>query len=236
MILFDYGGTLDTRARHWAHILLEGYREAGIPVTEAQFREAYVHGERALARSPLILPQDDFHALLLKKLEQETRFLLDQGLWKPSGAERERACRAVARYADDYARDCVAESRLVLDELRRAGRRMVIVSNFYGNLPAVLRAYGLDRFFSAVVESAVVGVRKPDPAIFRLGVEALGCRAGEAVVVGDSYTKDIVPAKQAGCRAVWFKGEDWTDEAHDERLPDAVIGSLDQLPALLDRM
>jgi len=236
MILFDYGGTLDTRARHWAHILWEGYREAGIPVTEAQFREAYVYGERALARHPLIRPQDDFHTLLFKKMEQETRFLLDHALWRPTAAEREAACLAVARYADGYARRCVDESRRVLEKLRRGGRKMVVVSNFYGNLPTVLRTYGLDCFFAAVVESAVVGVRKPDPAIFRLGVEALGCRAGEAVVVGDSYAKDIVPAKQAGCRAVWFKGEEWAEEVRDESLPDAVITSLDQLPGVLDRL
>ena len=27
-IIFDYGGTLDTDARHWAHVLFEGYRHA----------------------------------------------------------------------------------------------------------------------------------------------------------------------------------------------------------------
>ena len=39
-IIFDYGGTLDTDARHWAHVLWEGYRHLGVPVSEEQFREA----------------------------------------------------------------------------------------------------------------------------------------------------------------------------------------------------
>lgn len=66
-IIFDYGGTLDTDARHWAHVLFEGYRHAQIPVDEPNFRDAYVYGERALAKAPIVLPDDDFHTVLLKK-------------------------------------------------------------------------------------------------------------------------------------------------------------------------
>ena len=83
-----------------------------------------------------------------------------------------------------------------------------------------------------MIESAVVGVRKPDPQIFTLGVKALGIKPEEAVVVGDSYDKDIMPAKAAGCRAVWLKGEGWTDETHDESLPDAIISDLGRLLTL----
>lgn len=230
MILFDYGGTLDTRARHWAHVLWDGYRHARIPVTDAQFREAYVYGERALARNPVIQPEDDFRRLLSKKIKLETNYLVGQSHWSPADEEREVACEAVTSFCDDYARTCTAESRDMLERLRGEGRRMMLVSNFYGNLNAVLQGYGLKEYFPTIVESAVVGVRKPDPAIFRLAVKAAGCPAGQTIVVGDSYTKDIVPARQAGCRTIWFKGEEWTDEEHDESLPDAVITSLGQLP------
>lgn len=233
MILFDYGGTLDTRARHWAHVLRDGYRHARIPVTDAQFREAYVYGERTLARTPIIQPEDDFRSLLSKKVRLETDYLVGQSHWLPTDEEREAACEAVTRFCDDYARVCTAESRDILEKLRGEGQRMMLVSNFYGNLNAVLQGYGLKEYFPAIVESAVVGVRKPDPAIFRLAVETAGCPAEQTIVVGDSYTKDIVPARQAGCHAIWFKGEGWTDEEHDESLPDAVITSLDQLPAAI---
>ena len=33
-LIFDYGGTLDTRGRHWAHVIWDGYKEARIPITE----------------------------------------------------------------------------------------------------------------------------------------------------------------------------------------------------------
>ena len=51
------------------------------------------------------------------------------------------------------------------------------------------------------------------------------------VVVGDSFSKDMLPAKKVGCKVIWLKGEGWEEET-DDSLPDAVINNLDQLPAL----
>jgi putative hydrolase of the HAD superfamily len=107
------------------------------------------------------------------------------------------------------------------------------VSNFYGNIHTVLEEFGLSHFFKEVVESAVVGVRKPDPAIFKLGVEALQLIADEVVVVGDSFSKDIQPARAAGCHAIWFKGVGWGNEVTDESVPDAVITSFAELQDVL---
>ena len=84
-----------------------------------------------------------------------------------------------------------------------------------------------------IIESSVVGVRKPDPAIYRLGVEAMGYEACKVLVVGDSFSKDVVPAKQVGCPVVWLKGEGWGGEVIDESLPDVIITDLAELPALL---
>ena len=65
--------------------------------------------------------------------------------------------------------------------------------------------------FRHVVESAVVGVRKPDPAIFQLAANALQLPPSDIVVVGDSYEKDLLPARAIGCRTVWVKGEEWKE-------------------------
>ena len=100
---------------------------------------------------------------------------------------------------------CGEESRSVLETLRERGHRMVLVTNFYGNIQAVLRSYALDGFFDTIVESAVVGVRKPDAAIWRLGVEAAQRTPEGCIAIGDSFDKDILPARAAGCRTVWFK-------------------------------
>ena len=231
-IIFDYGGTLDTNARHWAHVLWEGYQHANVPVSEAQFREAYVFGERALAKAPIVKPEDNFHTVLLKKLDQETAELLRMGVWQITEPERQIHIIAIADYCNNYVLRNLESSRTVLDTLKDR-YNLVLVSNFYGNIEAILRDFRLEHYFSAIVESAVVGVRKPDPAIYRLGVEAAGVDASEVLVVGDSYDKDIVPAKAIGCKAVWLKGEGWKPEIVDESLPDAIIKSLNELVGLL---
>lgn len=226
-LIFDYGGTLDTAARHWAHVLWEGYEKIGVPVAEADFRSAYVVGERTLAKQPLIEADDNFRILLGKKVAIEMRALTEAGVWTPTEAERTEAAEAVADYCYAYARRTVAHSREVLARLR-PHYDMVLVSNFYGNINAILKDFDLP-FFSHVVESAVVGVRKPDPAIYRLGVEATGRPASEVLVVGDSYDKDIVPAHAVGCATAWLKGEGWTANEPDDTLADCVITNLDDL-------
>ena len=113
---------------------------------------------------------------------------------------------------------------------------MVLVSNFYGNIRTILEDFDLLCYFEEVIESSVVGVRKPDPAIFALGVEALNMVSEEVVVVGDSYTKDILPAHSLGCHTVWLKGIGWEPEEHDETLPSAVISSLEEVPEVVERL
>lgn len=226
--IFDYGGTLDTAGRHWGKVLWEAYRKEGVPVSEEQFREAYVYAERTLGRNPIIQPDYTFHKTLDVKLRIEMEFLLTQGWWNATEEEyREAHDNVLATLYEDVKRQA-QHSLSVLAELRQRCP-MVLVSNFYGNVGVVLQEFGLSHLFSAVIESAVVGVRKPDPRIFTLGVEALGTKPSETLVVGDSFYKDILPAIKAGCHAVWFKGEGWTDEQYDETIPDGVITSLEQL-------
>lgn len=215
--IFDYGGTLDTGGSHWGQVLWQAWQQAGIPVGEAKFREAYVYAERTMGREPLVKPQDTFRQTLDVKLriEMERTGCLSY---------HEQVLDAV--YAQTLRH--VAHSREVLAQLAERVP-LVLVSNFYGNLHTVLHEFGLDGLFRHVVESAVVGIRKPDPRIFLLGVETLGLQPGEVTVVGDSMNKDIIPAREAGCRTVWLRGRQWTDTPVDESLPDNIINDLNEL-------
>jgi putative hydrolase of the HAD superfamily len=47
-------------------------------------------------------------------------------------------------------------------------------------------------------------VTKPDPAIFRHALERIGATAREAVMIGDSWTNDVVGASAVGIRAIWL--------------------------------
>lgn len=131
-----------------------------------------------------------------------------------------------------YVLDILQVTRPVVKELAKK-YRLVLVSNFYGNIQTILKDFGLLDFFDEIIESSVVGVRKPDPAIYRLGVDAMGFAAENVLVVGDSFLKDVVPAKAVGCRVAWLKGEGWGGEVIDESVPDVIITDLAQLLALL---
>ena len=227
--LFDYGGTLDTGACHWFYVFQEAYQAVGCDIAEADLRQAYVMGERALAKERIVMPEDTFYDMLVKKVSVQVSHLsLEMHQLSFASVEEQRTLvERIATYCDAFARSHTEQSTKVLKALKEKGYGFVMVSNFYGNLHSVLRAYGLVDFFDTIVESAVVGVRKPDPAIWQLGVEAAKKDASSCIAVGDSYGKDIVPASQVGCQTVWFKGREWEEKAFDESLPTHVITSLE---------
>lgn len=229
--IFDYGATLDTAGRHWGKLLWHAYERQEVPVTEEQFREAYVAVERVLGSNPIIGPEFTFHKTLEIKIRLEMEYLCGHEVW--AADEATLSAKHVAVVDDVYRQvlRITAHSRDVLGHLKEMGKPMVLVSNFYGNLNAILKEFQFDGFFVEVVESAAVGIRKPDSRIFELGVAALGLKAKDVLVTGDSFSKDIEPAKKTGCLTAWFKGEGWTDRQYDESFPDYVITDLEQILA-----
>ncbi|MCM1153450.1 MAG: HAD family hydrolase [Muribaculum sp.] len=228
-IIFDYGGTLDSAGEHWSEVIYKAYAEAGVEVEHSDFRVAYVYAERELARTLHILPHHSFGDLLYIKVKIELEYLVREGLYSPDGVEAK--AREISRICDARAGECLRKAAVVLEELKKT-YPMVLVSNFYGNIETVLKGFGLEGYFKKIVESAVVGVRKPDPKIFELGCEALGLPPEEVAVVGDSYRKDIEPAKKIGCLAVWLKGKQWSEEEENITY-EPTITDLQALPAIL---
>jgi HAD superfamily hydrolase (TIGR01509 family) len=95
-----------------------------------------------------------------------------------------------------------ADTRATLERLRAAGLRLGVVSNSDGRVEAALSAAGLRDCFEVVLDSALFGAEKPDPAIFRAALEALGVAPDEALYVGDLYEVDVVGARAAGIEAI----------------------------------
>lgn len=214
--IFDFGGTLDTNGCHWGKFIWHAYERQHVPVNWEQFREAYIFAEQQLGKNAIILPTDSFRQTLDKKLRIEMERLVTQGYWYSSPLEVERLHAAVLD--DLYSRVCehVTCGREVLLRLKPQ-YPLVLCSNFYGNLTEVLKEFQLDGLFQDVVESAVVGIRKPDVRIYELALRSLGGveAAADVVVVGDSLKNDIRPARQIGCQTIWLKGEPWDSEASD---------------------
>jgi putative hydrolase of the HAD superfamily len=90
----------------------------------------------------------------------------------------------------------------VLAALRVRGYTLGVVSNADGRAQAALTDCGLAPHFSAVIDSHVVGVEKPDPRIFHLALAACRARAEQAIFVGDVYEVDVQGARNAGLAAL----------------------------------
>ena len=100
-------------------------------------------------------------------------------------------------------------ARDALVELHRLGVALAVVSNADGTVEAQLRADEICQVgpgpgvpVGAILDSSVVGVRKPDPAIFHLALDALGVDAARAVHVGDTPAADVAGARAAGVTPV----------------------------------
>ena len=120
----------------------------------------------------------------------------------------------------------------VLAALRRAGLKTAILSNGTPSmLEAVVGRAGLGTMFDAVLSVEEVGAFKPDPRVYGLAVDRLGCPAA-AIAFQSSNAWDAYAASAFGMRVVWCNryGQ------RRERLPgapDCEIATLAELPALV---
>jgi putative hydrolase of the HAD superfamily len=122
------------------------------------------------------------------------------------GLDAALAERLLAHFWATFDRHCKPEpdTRSTLDELRRRGLKLGVVTNGPSEMQRhKLALLGLEHEFDAVVVSGEEGVRKPEEEIFRRALARCGIAAHEAVFVGDHPVADIEGAHRAGLRAVW---------------------------------
>jgi len=121
-----------------------------------------------------------------------------------------------------------AGAREAVEELRRRGLRIGVVSNAEGTVARNLDDAGFAGAFETVVDSHLVGVEKPDPAIFGIALERMSLRADRAVFVGDLPEVDVNGARAAGIAPILLDRHDLYPDARSHR-----IRSLCELPDLL---
>jgi FMN phosphatase YigB (HAD superfamily) len=215
-VLFDYGGTLDGEGWHWFDRTLELYRRAGCTLPDLEIKRAFYAADDAIAEEALRAGYR-LRPLVERHLELEVGVLGD-------GARR--FARAVVDGFCAMTEEGWKRSRALFSRL--AGRvRLGVVSNFYGNLEVLLAEAGLAPFLDVVVESASVGVAKPDPAIYRLAAERLALPAADLVMVGDNFERDCRVAKSIGMGSIWIRRGG--AEPEEKGVADRVISRLDEI-------
>jgi putative hydrolase of the HAD superfamily len=188
-VLFDAGGTL---------IHIDGERvsrAAGVPFHAPLFRRADAAAVDAVRKFVLANPASKDAERLPLYLDT---MLVSLGCTAP---EERRA--AAGRVAAEHARanlwsrgaDGAPETLAVL--LRR-GYRVAVISNADGRVRGLLEKAGFGELLEFVVDSAEIGVEKPDPRIFHAATGRLGLSPAVCAYVGDIYEIDVLGAAAAG--------------------------------------
>ena len=101
----------------------------------------------------------------------------------------------------------------VLEKLRAAGYRLLVVSNWDSSLPRLLANLGLTKYFEAIVVSAHVGASKPAGKIFDEALRLAGVPCEAALHIGDSCEEDFDGARAAGLNALLLDRSGRADSA-----------------------
>ncbi len=131
------------------------------------------------------------------------RYLLE-GL----GVTDDETMRALAQWRRQYnppvglwhLPDPEAEPALRL--ARQAGCAAGVISNSNGSVRSILEETGLATHLDFILDSAVVGIEKPDPRIFQMALAAAQVEPDQAVYIGDLYSVDVIGARRVGMGAI----------------------------------
>jgi HAD superfamily hydrolase (TIGR01549 family) len=135
----------------------------------------------------------------------------------------------------------VNDGRQVVEELQRRGYTLGIISNLIGTreIPEWLETENFKPYFKSVVLSSMLGIRKPDPAIYLEAARSAGVEPARCAYVGDNLKRDVTGTRAAGFGmiVIMIEPKKLAEETiTDENRPDLIIHQfkelLDVFPAL----
>jgi putative hydrolase of the HAD superfamily len=192
-VLFDAGGTL---------IHVDGERvcrAAGVPFEAGAFRCAEAAAVGAVRRLVLAHPGS--------RDAERVPLYFDTLLRSLGLADEAERRLAAGRVAGEHRRSNLwsqpgDDAAQTLETLLSRGYRVAVVSNADGRVRGLLEAAGLGRLLEFVVDSAEIGVEKPDPRIFHAATGRLELPPAACAYVGDIYEIDVVGAEGAGLAGI----------------------------------
>lgn len=211
-ILFDFGGTLDTNGIHWSEKFRLAFEKEKLGIKPDDFNEAYVNAEPQMYTE--VKRDDDFFITLKKQSFLQLKYLEENKRYNFSGGAKSIS-EIIAKNCFNDVLQTIGTVKKLLAALAK-NYKLGVVSNFYGNLESAINSLGIAEFFDSLTDSTLADVRKPDPEIFRIAINNLEeaasakIKAENVIVVGDSYERDIEPAKKLGCKTIWLNVSSWT--------------------------
>jgi len=134
-------------------------------------------------------------------------------------------------------RELVPGAKEMLEDVRARGYSIGMISDVAWGLTSDfpmrdVKHYGLDEYFDDFVFSTDVGIRKPNPRIFKLALFNIGAKAEESVYVGNNLQADIKGALGVGMTAVLKRSDFYQHD--DAIIPSAKVSTWDDFRAWLD--
>jgi HAD superfamily hydrolase (TIGR01662 family) len=168
-----------------------------------------------------------------------TTTLEDLGASPPAPEVVAQAVAAYYRYSESLWQP-VSGLHPTLQSLAAAGYRLGLISNAAdaGNVHRLIDAASLRAYFHPIVISAEAGLRKPNPRIFQLVLDAWQLPPAQVAMIGDTLGADILGAQLAGLRNVWVTnhaGHPANIAHRGNIIPEAELPGVVDLPALLER-
>jgi HAD superfamily hydrolase (TIGR01549 family) len=219
-VLFDVDFTL---FRPGPELGPEGYRRVGarhgLELDPVLYSDARLGAIETLQRNHALVHDEEIWIAFTEEI------VLRMGGNRDPGGTRACATEMVREWERHENFSLYEDALPVLQELRRHGLRIGLISNGQRDLEEFAEHHALD--VDAVVGSKTHGRVKPHASIFVAALQALEVGADEAAMVGDSYEDDIEGARALGIRAILLD----RDGAHPTA-PDR-IDTLLALPAAL---
>lgn len=197
-ILFDLDDTLfdHTHASRAALAQMHDVHFPGVAFetfAHEHVRLLEIHHHRFLSGE---LTMDQARAARMRELFSTFGQKIDNATALNIGAEYRREHQNNRRLVDG--------ARELLDALSSKSRLGIVTNNSVAEQMEKLRTLDIGRYFDTLVMSEDVGIAKPDKRIFAIALERMGAKAHETVMIGDSYTNDVIGAVDAGIAAIWF--------------------------------
>jgi len=200
-IFFDLDHTIwdfDKNAEETLYELYEIYRlnEIGLP-SAALFIETYTRNNHQLWA--------EYHTGKITKTElRETRFkrtFIELGV--PPDV-------LPIAFEDDYVKLCPTKTNLfphaheTLQYLQNKYTLHLISNGFKEASTLKIGNTNIGRYFDQVIISEIIGINKPDPAIFQHALDIAGAEKHESIMIGDSLEADVYGALNFGMDAIYF--------------------------------
>lgn len=137
-------------------------------------------------------------------------------------------------YKTEFKNHCVPFPNLhkMLGELRSNKLVLGIITNGYGQFQMDnIKALGIEKYFETILVSEWEGIKKPDPEIFKRGLNQLNVTPDQSVFVGDHPENDVIASKNAGMKSIWKRDFQW-----DQVEADFIVTDLADIPSLIKKM